>query len=122
VLSVDFVSPVEGAKAINAKMESSIPPKCPPPMYNGECHMNLLRKMQASFGWDWGLAAPSMGIWKNVQIEVYESIMIRDITFHLSEVNFRGSYPDLWTLSIFVHMESGVDEFEFEGVLTSELM
>jgi hypothetical protein len=29
----------------------------------GECHANFIRKMQASFSWDWGPAFPSMGLW-----------------------------------------------------------
>lgn len=40
-----------------------IPPFCVPGDYHGECHVNYLRKMQASFGWDWGPAFPSVGIW-----------------------------------------------------------
>lgn len=40
-----------------------VPPKCVPSEYNGECHVNHIRKMQASFSWDWGPAFPSMGIW-----------------------------------------------------------
>lgn len=40
-----------------------IPPFCVPKNYNGECHVNYLRKMQCSFGWDWGPAFPSVGIW-----------------------------------------------------------
>lgn len=42
-----------------------IPPFCVPKEYNGECHVNYLRKMQCSFGWDWGPAFPSVGIWYN---------------------------------------------------------
>lgn len=42
---------------------NKIPPLCVPKEYNGECHVNYLRKMQSSFGWDWGPAFPSVGIW-----------------------------------------------------------
>lgn len=65
-LEIEIYSPVYQAKEIAdslSKKNLTVPPKCPPSRYNGECHMNMLRKMQASFGWDWGLAAPSMGIW-----------------------------------------------------------
>lgn len=32
-------------------------------IHQGECHANFIRKMQASFGWDWGPAFPSVGLW-----------------------------------------------------------
>lgn len=97
-------------------MEKSIPPNCPPMMYHGECHMNLLRKMQASFAWDWGLAAPSMGIWKDVQVEFYDSITIQDVTYQLIDDE------DTWTLKIFAHIDCGISNVELDGVMSSELM
>ena len=66
LLEVKIKSPIYAARAKAQKQEElglSVPPDCPPERYHGECHMNMLRKMQASFGWDWGLAAPSMGLW-----------------------------------------------------------
>lgn len=125
-MSIEFQSPVEGAKKINDNLEHEIPPKCPPETYNGECHMNLLRKMQASFAWDWGLAAPSMGIWKSVNLEVYDSIIIRDITYQLidgdPDAEDDEETEEIWTLKIFVHMETGLSDFELSGVLRFELM
>lgn len=61
-LEIKFESPIEAATRL-AKDNKRTPPACPPATYNGECNMNFLRKMQASFAWDWGLAAPSVGIW-----------------------------------------------------------
>jgi beta-mannosidase len=94
-------------------------------MYNGECHVNLLRKMQASFAWDWGLAAPSMGIWKNVYLDTYDSIVIRDITHQLidgPDDEGEAYDDDVWTLKIFVHLETGLAEAEFQGVIAYQLM
>lgn len=105
-----------------------MPPKCPPDVYNGECHMNLLRKMQASFAWDWGLAAPSMGIWKTAHVDVYDSIIIRHVTYKLSngvvndDTEEQDSDEDVYTLKIFVHMETGLESVELDGVLACELM
>lgn len=59
---IQFESPIEAA-ANYSSQSNSTPPECPPSSYKGECHANFLRKMQASFSWDWGLAAPSVGIW-----------------------------------------------------------
>lgn len=59
---MQIFSPIQVAKQLSNENKVT-PPECPPARYNGECHMNFLRKMQASFSWDWGLAAPSMGLW-----------------------------------------------------------
>lgn len=76
---------------------------------------------------DWGLAAPSMGIWKSVKLEIYDSIIIRDVTYQLidGKTNRKSdeTYNDyFWTLKVFVHMETGLENFELDGVLASELM
>lgn len=64
-VSVIFSSPT--AKSTQLYKEQAkhyiIPPVCVPKEYNGECHVNHIRKMQASFAWDWGPAFPSVGIW-----------------------------------------------------------
>lgn len=64
-LRVQFQSPVEKAKQLfdEQARQYPVPPLCVPDEYNGECHVNHIRKMQASFAWDWGPAFPSMGIW-----------------------------------------------------------
>lgn len=65
VLRIKFTSPilVSGLLAQQHKANYTVPPECTPDQYNGECHVNFLRKMQASFAWDWGPAFPSVGIW-----------------------------------------------------------
>lgn len=98
-------------------------------MYNGECHMNLLRKMQSSFAWDWGLAAPSMGIWKPAFLEAYDSAVIRDITYTLTdgvesegEIEKEIEVADVWNLNISVYFETGLRAAEIQGVIICELM
>ena len=61
VLNVSFLSPVVTANMRSNKEFTA--PTCVPAVYNGECHVNQIRKMQASFSWDWGPAFPSVGIW-----------------------------------------------------------
>lgn len=70
-IKIAFKSPVKTADTI-AKAGNFTPPECPPSRYNGECHVNFIRKMQASFSWDWGLAAPSMGIWLVYLLSTYD--------------------------------------------------
>ena len=84
VLVIKFESPIKhSAKRSNQSVRQNrgkiIPPYCPSPAQRGECHVNFIRKMQASFSWDWGPAFPSMGIYKNIDIEFGSFAMIRDI-------------------------------------------
>lgn len=60
-LLVNFMSPIKAAKS-RSKKHFTVP-DCVPQAYHGECHANQLRKMQASFSWDWGPAFPSVGLW-----------------------------------------------------------
>lgn len=84
-LSVKIFSPIvyakNEAKQFAFAYNYTIPPNSNPDDYNGENHVNFLRKMQASFAWDWGPAFPSLGIWKSVNLEVIRSVPImRDFT------------------------------------------
>ncbi|KAL3081061.1 hypothetical protein niasHT_037529 [Heterodera trifolii] len=54
-----------------------LPPQCTPPIYNGECHVQFLRKMQANFGWDWGPSFPTVGIWRPIRLEFFDLLSIR---------------------------------------------
>ena len=64
-MEIKFDSPVEYAlqKHLVQLTKYVIPPTCPPPVQNGECHVNYIRKMQSSFSWDWGPSFPTQGIW-----------------------------------------------------------
>ncbi|XP_015433286.1 PREDICTED: beta-mannosidase [Dufourea novaeangliae] len=91
LLSVTFSSAVKEAEALYKEqaLKYKVPPLCVPNTYNGECHVNHIRKMQASFSWDWGPAFPSMGIWKSVKLIPVNDIFITDITTNiLREKNF----------------------------------
>ncbi|XP_003737413.1 beta-mannosidase [Galendromus occidentalis] len=60
-------------------------PTSHPNAQHGVEHANFVRKMQSSFSWDWGPAFPSLGIWKDVEIEYYESVKLRDVVVGLAE-------------------------------------
>lgn len=84
VLMIRFESPVKySARKSNQSIRMNrgriIPPYCPTPAQRGECHVNFIRKMQASFSWDWGPAFPSMGIYKDIEIEFGSFGTIRDL-------------------------------------------
>ncbi|XP_058128109.1 beta-mannosidase [Anopheles ziemanni] len=119
-LRVEFRSPVVEASERAKSRDAALPPivpECPPGVYNGHCHMNLIRKMQASFAWDWGLAAPSMGIWKQVRLEYYSSALIRDLTVVISEAE-----DNLWAIVVGVYLETGLASQKIDGVLTFKII
>ncbi|KAJ8869705.1 hypothetical protein PR048_028700 [Dryococelus australis] len=79
-LQVRFTSPV--LEAERRSRDNPVPPSCVPAQYNGECHVNQLRKMQASFGWDWGVALPSVGLWKSVHLLSFDGAVVQDVVVH----------------------------------------
>lgn len=116
-LEVEIMSPIKEAK-LRANNYTSTPPNCPPEMNKGECHVNFLRKMQMSFGWDLGPAIPSMGIWKPVMLEYYDAVFIRDITYRTIEMNL-----EKWIIYVTCYMETGLDKNAVvKGTLKGDIM
>ncbi|XP_067276974.1 beta-mannosidase isoform X2 [Pseudorasbora parva] len=64
----------------HAHTEYRVPPDCPPPVQKGECHVNFIRKAQSSFSWDWGPSFPTLGIWKGVRLEVFNTLRVLSLT------------------------------------------
>ncbi|XP_049287593.1 beta-mannosidase [Anopheles funestus] len=118
-LRLQFRSPVVEARQRAKDRSLPIVPTCPPNMYHGQCHVNLIRKMQASFAWDWGLAAPSMGIWKPVRLEYYSSALIRDLT--VATVLSKESLEH-WTVFVGVYLETGLASAKLKGVLAFKII
>ncbi|CAH2045199.1 unnamed protein product, partial [Iphiclides podalirius] len=112
-LKITFASPVEVARIRSKKHFAA--PVCVPDLYNGECHANQLRKMQASFGWDWGPAFPSVGIWKPVFLELYDGALIRSLSTRIE-------MKDLdWHLKVIAHVETGTKKKRLKGFLSASL-
>ncbi|XP_052427782.1 beta-mannosidase [Carassius gibelio] len=81
VLQVWIMSAVTYAsQRSNAHTEYRVPPDCPPPVQKGECHVNFIRKAQSSFSWDWGPSFPTLGIWKGVHLEVFNTSRVLSYT------------------------------------------
>ncbi|KAI5728246.1 hypothetical protein M8J77_013520 [Diaphorina citri] len=116
-LSIVIGSPIVEADRISKSLEHPVPPDCTPGSYNGECHINMLRKMQASFAWDWGPAMPSVGIWKSVELEGYHVARIRDI---LTDITYHEDLKS-WHLSVRVILEAGLSQAVVKAKLTAEL-
>lgn len=79
--------------------------------------MNMLRKMQASFSWDWGPSVPTVGVWKPAYFELYNTAIIRDVTYNLIEDDSE------WSIKITVYLELGKTAgAEAQGVLSASIM
>ncbi|HEV2294959.1 MAG TPA: hypothetical protein VGR35_13985 [Tepidisphaeraceae bacterium] len=62
-LVITFGSPVKYADAMREKLK-------PRPYVNGPAGaFNFIRKMACNFGWDWGPALPTSGIWRGIRLE-----------------------------------------------------
>ncbi|XP_039757663.1 beta-mannosidase isoform X2 [Pararge aegeria] len=109
-LKFTFDSPVNFAKARSEKYFTV--PECVPDIYNGECHANQIRKMQASFSWDWGPAFPSVGIWKPARIEFFNGAVIRSLTTQ-TEKNDTS-----WLLKTKVYLQTGETLKSIKGNLS----
>ncbi|CAH1988660.1 unnamed protein product [Acanthoscelides obtectus] len=102
IIKVHFKSPVKVSEDLAEKQSQSyvIPPVCPPNEYHGECSVNMIRKMQASYAWDWGPSFPSVGIWKAVYIEAFNCSVIRHVVKDVVE----DDKNDVWILNVDVYL------------------
>uniref|UniRef100_A0A673L2X4 Beta-mannosidase n=1 Tax=Sinocyclocheilus rhinocerous TaxID=307959 RepID=A0A673L2X4_9TELE len=95
VLQVWVMSAVTYAsQRSHAHTEYRVPPDCPPPVQKGECHVNFIRKAQSSFSWDWGPSFPTLGIWKGVRLEVFNTSRVLSYTTILVNNNNLDIYDD----------------------------
>ncbi|CAG2163303.1 unnamed protein product [Oppiella nova] len=91
--------------------------------YNKTYHYGInpprgyIRKMGASFGWDWGPSFKTQGIWKPIGIEAYDKAIIRDITVETTPDAHNGSQ---WTLNTNIFIESQI-KHSFEANITISL-
>ncbi|XP_054165442.1 beta-mannosidase-like [Oppia nitens] len=100
------------------KYNYTVAPDCPPDQYHGECHYNFVRKMAASFAWDWGPAFPTQGIWKPIGIEAYNGAIIRDVT--VETIANRSKVPVEWSLTVQVFVESAANR-QLDGLFDIQL-
>ncbi|XP_060074948.1 beta-mannosidase-like [Ylistrum balloti] len=99
-IKISFKSAVKYAAQQAANGEYVVPPECPVPSYHGDCHANMIRKMQSSFSWDWGPSFPTQGIWKSIYVRSYNHGVISQVTTE----TILGS-DNNWTLKTEVFMD-----------------
>ncbi|KAK4290007.1 hypothetical protein Pmani_037073 [Petrolisthes manimaculis] len=127
-LQVKFESPVTYAAHMYDAQAADyiVPPKCVPSAYQGECHANHIRKMQASFSWDWGPAFPNAGIWKDWRLVGWNSLLVTDIYFSATPSSSLPTTPDPsfrpgWNITIKVWCDAAQESGEVGGSLTISL-
>ncbi|XP_041374637.1 beta-mannosidase-like [Gigantopelta aegis] len=79
-ITIFFRSAVTVAQERADNSSYVIPPECPQAAQHGECHVNMIRKEQCSFSWDWGPSFPTQGIWKDIYVLGFNSAVIKDIS------------------------------------------
>ncbi|KAF2359739.1 Glycoside hydrolase superfamily [Trinorchestia longiramus] len=122
MLEIELQSPVEWSRRAYEEQAVDYPvlPECVDPTYRGECHANHIRKMQASFSWDWGPAFPSMGIWRPFTIIGFSTTYIRDMTVTTTPLATFPSVPDpsfrtSWELDVVVDVVLADPTVELSG-------
>ncbi|CAL8069236.1 unnamed protein product [Orchesella dallaii] len=82
-IRIEFQSPVNYAATMYEKHKLvygyRVDPPNVVPEFRGENKVQMIRKMQSSFSWDWGPSYPNTGIWKSIYIEGYTGAVIRDV-------------------------------------------
>jgi len=112
ILVISFQSAVKLASQKFKQHPYVIPPISNVPIEHGFSHPMFIRKEQSSFGWDWGPAAASMGIYKDISLVGFDIVRICSI----SAVTTKTS-PHLWNLDLRVSVESSQPAlicFQFE--------
>lgn len=97
-LRVDFDAPLVAVEEAEQRLGAR--PKVYPHPYAA------LRKMAASFGWDWGPDLPTTGIWRPIALELWHTARISDIRY-LSEV--RADDTGVLTVPVELEVAGAVD-------------
>ncbi|XP_071101413.1 beta-mannosidase-like [Haliotis cracherodii] len=110
-IRIDFQSAVTVAAQKANASAYDIPDDCPNKVQNGECHVNMIRKEQCSFSWDWGPSFPTQGIWKSIYVQAFKSAVIRELSVATTR---EAGGP--WMLDVGVYFD--VSGGSVSGVLT----
>ncbi|HEX8522187.1 MAG TPA: glycoside hydrolase family 2 TIM barrel-domain containing protein [Tepidisphaeraceae bacterium] len=99
-LTITFSSPVKYAEQMRAEQ--------PRPYVNGAGGpFNSIRKMACNFGWDWGPALPTCGIWKAIQLEGWSGMRIACLGVQQTHLN-----DDLMRVDVCARVERATESAE----------
>lgn len=105
VLEVKFSSPVNQAKIAADSYPYRMPPECPPEVQKGDCQVNMLRKKQCSFSWDWGPNYPNIGVNGPVYLTLINNF---DFEFAVSVYPQKKNDLKNWLLDELIKIERAV--------------
>lgn len=83
-----------------------MPPTCPPKVQHGECQVNMIRKQQCSFSWDWGPAFAPIGINSPVILNILDEEQPFDFDFSVSVYPYGNTK---WALDFLIRINQSVD-------------
>ncbi|XP_070547224.1 beta-mannosidase-like [Ptychodera flava] len=96
-ITIKFESALRYVNDTAQKYPYVVPPTSYPPDEHREDMVNLIRKEQASFGWDFAPAFAPQGIWKNIFIESWNCAVLRDVSALAMK---SPTNPKLWILNV----------------------
>ncbi len=117
-LQIRFLSPVKQANYASKIYPYYLPVECPVDVQNGECHVNMLRKQQCSFSWDWGPAFAPIGINGDVKLVIIDNF---DFNFSLSVYNTDNSLKN-WLIDTDIRIINLKSNFITIRIKINELM
>ncbi|KAI1887421.1 hypothetical protein AGOR_G00190120 [Albula goreensis] len=118
VLTVGLSSAVAyAAERSRTHSSYSVPPDCPPPVQKGECHVNFIRKAQSSFSWDWGPSFPTLGLWRGVRLEAYDTLRL----LYLTTTPVQDSGLSRWSVEVELHFDTVVAAEGYVTLLLPDL-
>lgn len=87
-----------------------MPPTCPPKVQHGECQVNMIRKQQCSFSWDWGPAFAPIGINSPVILNILDEDQPFDFDFSVSVYPYGSIKGRMkWALDFLIRINQSVD-------------
>ena len=87
-----------------------MPPTCPPKVQHGECQVNMIRKQQCSFSWDWGPAFAPIGINSPVILNILDEEQPFDFDFSVSVYPYGSTKGKMkWALDFLIRINQSVD-------------
>ncbi|XP_074652140.1 beta-mannosidase-like [Tubulanus polymorphus] len=97
-ITIRFESAITYAARMWRESSYDIPPDCTLPDHQGACHVNFIRKMPSSFGWDWGPSLPSQGIWKNISLVLFSRFWLDSSS--VSVIHSKNHDMNSWMLQL----------------------
>lgn len=103
--------------------QTRVPPTCTPKVQHGECQVNMIRKQQCSFSWDWGPAFAPIGLNGPVIVQILDDQQF-DFEFAVSVYSSsNGSDPPgrHWVLDIDLKINQSSASFSQVATLETRI-